>query len=51
MIWSPPCQNVKLTSYDLQNTIKNGHETMSIVTVTTMPEYITHPLEQDEEWT
>ena len=51
---SPTCQNAKLTIYDWQSRMKNGHRIITMITVTNMLECTTHPLwlaEQDEEWT
>ena len=51
---SPTCQNAQLTFYDCKSRTNNGHEMISMITVTDMPACITHLLwspEQDEEWT
>ena len=51
---SPTCQNAQLTLYECQSRMQNGHETMSTIPITNMPEWTTHLLwvpEQDAEWT
>ena len=49
----PTCQNTQLTHYDCQSRMKNGHEIISMITVTNIPEHRTHLLwfsEQHEWW-
>ena len=51
---SPTCQNAQLTNYEYQRRMQNGHETMSTIPVTNMPECTTHWLwvpQMDAEWT